>query len=177
MQASITLFFALFLTFIPAQTRQASRIAIETRQDACSGLTDAECCAQSLELAGFRATGDQVPRAAKTPLRLSCASPELVVPEGACRSIALARGLGAKEVGTLCAPATLEKRCDAADGCKSCMHDLEKLRFSSSHRACYAVTYTTPVAASSSTLIIVPDAKQDAANGGVLIRKRRTIVQ
>ena len=177
MPHGVMLVLALFVAFIPAQTRRASRMAIETRQDACSGLTDAECCAQSLEVACFRATGDQVPRAAKTPLRLSCADATQGVPEGACRSIALARGIPVKDIGVLCTAETLEKRCDDAAACKNCVRDLDKLHFASSYRACYPVTYTTPVPAGDATVIILQTGKQDDANGGIEIRRRRTVLR
>jgi hypothetical protein len=172
----VTALLALLFTWIPAQTRHASRMLLETHDDACSGLTTAECCAQSLELAGFRATGDQIPKAAKTPVRLSCNDTNKVVPPAACRSISMARGFSAKDVSTSCAADTLEKRCRGDALCSSCVDDLTKLDFKAAYRACYAVTYKQEVAGDAAKVIIM-HADANAAGGGVEIRKRRTVVQ
>jgi hypothetical protein len=172
-----TVVLALLITWIPAQTRHASRMALETHEDACMGLTAAECCAQSLELAGFRATGDQIPRAAKSPVKLSCGDSSKVVPEAACRSISMARGFSAKDVSVSCAPDTLEKRCHDEPLCRACVTDLAKLEFKSGYRACYAVTYKHAASSDDASVIILHDTKASAAGGGVEIRKRRTVVQ
>jgi hypothetical protein len=168
---------AFLLTFIPAQTRHTSRMVLETHEDICTGLSNAECCTQSLELAGFRATGDQIPRAAKNPVRMSCADPEKVVPEAACRSISMARGLAAKEVSTSCAPTTLERRCHDEPLCRSCVDDLTKLEFKGAYRACYGVTSKAAATDDPAKVIILHAGSPDAANGSFEIRKRRTVVQ
>src|SRR5688572_22057542 len=111
MQALPFVFVSLLLGAIPAQTKQVSRVVMERHDDACTGLDEAQCCTQMLEIAGFRATGDQLPKATKTPMRLSCEAPEKVFPENSCRLLALARGFAAKDASELCAPATLVKRC------------------------------------------------------------------
>lgn len=132
-----------------------------------------------LELAGFRATGDQVPKGAKTPLRLSCADATQVVPEGACRSIAFGRGIAVKDVGALCVSETMAKRCEESATCKTCVADLEKLKFTEPVRACLPVTYTAKIATEGETVIILrdDDGKSAADGGNVVIRKRRTVVR
>ena len=139
------LFVLVCLSFAPAaqaQSRQGhARMDVQHSDDVCSALDASQCCAQMLEIALFRATGDQVPRAAKAPLRLSCKDPEQIIPENACRLIAMGRGFGAREAAELCAPASLSRRCAGDDTCRQCMADLERLEWKSSARACYALTY------------------------------------
>jgi hypothetical protein len=166
----------LLSVFVPAQSKRVSRVAVEQHADACMGLTAAECCAQSIELAVFRATGDQVPKAAKTPVRLSCADPTAVVPEGACRSIAIARGFGAKQAGLLCEAATLGKRCNGSPSCKTCSQELAKLKFQNAERACLAATHVATVGDDREQVIILQDDKPATTNGDTFeIRKRRTV--
>lgn len=130
------------VTAASAQSRPGhSRMDIERSDDVCSALNAAECCAQMLEIALFRATGDQVPRAAKAPVRLSCNDPAQTIPDNACRLIAMGRGFGAREAAEMCAPASLSKRCADDDTCRQCMSDLERLEWKSSARACFALTY------------------------------------
>jgi hypothetical protein len=182
----------LFSAFIPFDTQRASaqagqakhvsHMAVETHEDVCMGLSSAECCAQSLEVAVFRATGDQIPKAAKTPVRLSCSDPTAVVPEGACRSIAMARGFGAKDVGDLCVSATLAKRCDGANTCKTCVRELAKLKFQNPERACLAATYVTPPA-DATKVIQLRDEREDAnkppvgEGGNTFEIHKRTVVR
>jgi hypothetical protein len=176
--ALVPLFSALL---VPAQTKQPSRMALETHADVCMGLSPAECCAQSIEIALFHATGDQIPKAAKLPVRLSCADPTNVVPEGACRSIALARGFAAKDASELCAAATLTKRCNGNDDCKSCSQELAKLKFQNGERACLAATHVATATDGGSKTIVLHDDKPKPAvgEGGNTfeIRKKRTVVQ
>jgi hypothetical protein len=128
----------------PAQTQEGahrSRMTIERSTDVCSALRPDECCAQMLEIALFRATGDQLPKSAKVPVRLSCKDPERTMPDNACRLIAMGRGLDARAVAELCAPEKLAKRCSDDATCKQCMSDLERLEWKAPARACYALTY------------------------------------
>ena len=130
------------VTFTQAQSKPGrARMDIQRSDDVCSALSAPECCVQMLEIALFRATGDHVPKAAKSPVRLSCRDPEQTIPENACRLIAMGRGFGAREAAELCAPASLPKRCTDDDTCRQCMSDLERLDWKSSARACYALTY------------------------------------
>jgi hypothetical protein len=178
MQSSFVLVLAFLGVLIPAQAKQVSKVVMETHDDVCMGLSTAECCAQSLEIAVFKATGDQIPKAAKNPVRFSCADPSAVVPEGACRSIAMARGFGAKDVSDLCSTDKLAKRCDGSAECKSCARDLSKLQFKSPERACLAATYVAPAANDGAKVIVLHDERSDAAtSGGFEVRKRRTVVQ
>ncbi len=177
MQLSISIWLALFVAFVPSQARHVSRMVMETHEDACTGLNAAECCAQTLDLAGFRATGDQLPKGAKNPVRFSCSNEAKNVPVTACRSIAMARGISASEVSALCVPETLEKRCSGDARCSACVAELEKLRFKASYRACYAVTFVSARPGDAAKVIILHAATPDAAGSGVEVRKRRTVVQ
>jgi hypothetical protein len=178
MHSGPLLLLGLLLGFIPAQTHQASRgaskVVMERRADACENLDPAQCCAQMLEIAVFRATGDQLPRATKTPVRLSCETPEKVFPETSCRMLALARGFAAKETNELCAPATLAKRCNADDGCKQCVEDLGKLSWRSSHRACYALTYVERVSRGGVKVVSVTKGQPTTGPDATLVRMKRT---
>ena len=119
----------------------AKRMEIERSDDVCSELNDEECCAQMLEIALFRATGDQVPRKAKVPLRLSCQDPNHTIPENACRLIAMGRGLSAQDAADVCAPTGLVKRCTSDTACRQCREDLSRLSWKGAARACHALTY------------------------------------
>jgi hypothetical protein len=121
--------------------RQRSHLEIQHSDDVCRELSEEQCCAQMLEIALFRATGEQVPRSAKVPLRLSCQGPNRTIPENACRLLAMGRGLSAQDAADACAPAGLVKRCTSDTSCKQCMEDLSRLEWKGSARACYALTY------------------------------------
>src|SRR5688572_20343607 len=83
---------ALLLSFFPAQAKhvatqaKAGGMSIETGE-ACAGLSAAECCGQMLELAGFRAQGDHLPRLIKTTVHLACMNEQKTVTPQVCRSI------------------------------------------------------------------------------------------
>jgi hypothetical protein len=178
MQTVALLVLGLLFAFVPAQSRSvqaqsrgASRVVMERHSDACTGLDPAQCCAQMLEIAGFRATGDQLPKATKTPVRLSCETPARVFPETSCRMLALARGFGAKDASELCAPATLAKRCQGDDTCKQCVADLDRMAWKSSHRACYAITYVDRPSHDGVKVVSVTSGKP-SANGAVVLRRR-----
>jgi hypothetical protein len=174
----LLLLLGLLLGFVPAQARQvshgASKVQMERHADACENLDPAQCCAQMLEIAVFRATGDQLPKATKTPVRLSCETPQKVFPETSCRMLALSRGFGAKATGELCAPATLAKRCNADDGCKQCVEDLDKLSWRSSHRACYALTYVERVSRDGVKVVSVTKGPASTGPNATLVRMKRT---
>jgi hypothetical protein len=124
-----------------AATAKRGRMEIQHSDDVCSELSDEECCAQMLEIALFRATGDQLPRKAKVPVRLSCQDPDRTIPENACRLIAMGRGLSAQDAADVCAPAGLVKRCTSDTACRQCMEDLSRLSWKGAARACHALTY------------------------------------
>src|SRR5262245_18937616 len=129
---------------MPAQSREATKLArmnIQRSSDVCSALSPAECCTQMLEIAMFRATGDQLPKAAKTPVKLSCNDPAHTIPDNACRLIAMGRGFSARDAAELCSPGSLAKRCSDDETCKQCMSDLDHLEWKAPQRACYALTY------------------------------------
>lgn len=189
MQTVSLLVFGLLLAFIPAQTRSvaaqshsvaapargASKLVLERHSDACTNLDPAQCCAQMLEIAAFKATGDQLPKAMKTPVRLSCEVPAKVFPETSCRMLALARGFGAKDANELCAPATLAKRCQGDSTCKQCVADLDRMAWKSSHRACYAITYVDR-ASNDGTKVVSYTRGKPNPNGAV-VRMRRTVLR
>lgn len=136
----------------PAQAQSApkphqdrGRLEVQHSDDICGELSDEECCAQMLEIAVFRATGDQVPRRAKGPVRLSCKGSNRTIPDNACRLIAMGRGLNAREAADACAPSGLVKRCASDGTCRQCMDDLSKLEWKGAARACYALTFVPQV--------------------------------
>lgn len=137
----------LALMLVPAEAQQAARQAkqipggdfqLETGE-ACAGLSPEECCGQMLELAGFRAQGDYLPRLIKTTVQLVCQDERKIVAPQVCRSIALSRGFAPKEVDAICKPALRECKKDGT--CRQCLADLGKLSYQGSQHACYALTY------------------------------------
>jgi hypothetical protein len=182
MQTVALLVLGLFFAFVPAQSRSvqaqargASRVVMERHSDACTGLDPAQCCAQMLEIAGFKATGDQLPKATKTPVRLSCETPARVFPETSCRMLALARGFAAKDASELCEPATLAKRCQGDNTCKQCVADLDRMAWKSSHRACYAITYVDRP--SNDGVKVVSVTRGKPSPNGAVVRMRRTVLR
>ena len=165
------------LSAMPAQSRAVSRIVMEHHDDACTGLDSAQCCAQMLEIAAFRATGDQVPRATKTPLRLSCADPDRVFAQNACQMIALSRGFSAREAGQICTPGELTKRCHGDSSCKQCMTDLDKLEWKAPQRACYALTYVPKTRGDGTKVVTIGGSDGSDARGGQAVRVRRYVVR
>jgi hypothetical protein len=170
MQGVVLLLLGWLMGALPAQSRAAGHMLLERHDDACSELSPNECCAQMLEIAVFRATGDQVPRAAKTPVKLSCEDPDRTIPQNACRLLAMGRGFGARETQEICAPAGLVKRCSDDDSCKQCMTDLDRLAWKLPQRACYALTYLPKAAPTGTTVVNLSRANGAAANGGVRTR-------
>jgi hypothetical protein len=176
MQGVVWVLLGWLLGALPAQSHVASRMVIEHHDDACANLSPAECCAQMLEIAVFRATGDQVPKAAKTPVRLSCADPDKTFAETSCRLIAMSRGFKAHDANEICAPASLTKRCNGDPSCKQCMSDLDHLEWKASQRACYALTYVVRPNSDGTRVVTLNDPNAAAANGGTAVRVRRTVV-
>jgi hypothetical protein len=136
---------ALLLAFFPAQAKQvatqakaAGGMSIETGE-ACSGLSAAECCGQMLELAGFRAQGDHLPRLIKTTVHLACMNEQRTVTRQVCRSISVSRGFSPKDADAICKPARRE--CQKDGTCRQCVSDLAKLDYQGSHHVCHALTY------------------------------------
>jgi hypothetical protein len=158
---------------LPAQSHAASRMVLEHHDDACTNLTPAECCAQMLEIAVFRATGDQVPKAAKTPVRLSCADRNKTFAETSCRLIAMSRGFNAHDASELCAPASLTRRCTDDASCKQCMSDMDRLEWKGSQRACYALTYVSRPNTDGTKVVMLNDST--AAGSGNTVRVRRLV--
>jgi hypothetical protein len=107
----------------------------------CTGLEPHECCSQMLELAGYRAQGDQLPRLVKGLVHLTCEDTRKVVAPQACRSIAVMRGFRSHEVDAICGTALRE--CQEQDACNRCTEDLKKLKYRGAHHACRALTYVS----------------------------------
>ena len=132
---------ALLLAWFPAQARDAARLAVETSQNTCLGLTEAECCEQRLDYAGFKALGERLPENGQRTLKLSCSQPDRVVPAGACKIIGNARGLVLSQVDSMCAPQAIRTGCQKDGSCRRCVSDLTRLSYRDSQNACHAVTY------------------------------------
>jgi hypothetical protein len=169
----VSLLLGWLLGVFPAQSHVASKMVLEHHDDACTNLSPAECCTQMLEIALFRATGDQVPRATKTPVRLSCTDPGKTFAETSCRLIAMSRGFGARDANEICAPASLTKRCNGEPSCKQCMSDMDHLDWKASQRACYALTYVPKP--NDGTPVVTLNDDDRPANGGTRVRVRRVI--
>lgn len=171
------------LGVMPAQTREAGRLAkvekmeLQRSSDACSALSPAECCAQMLEIAVYRATGDQLPKGAKSSVRLSCNDPDQTIPDNACRLIAMGRGFSARDAAELCTPGTLAKRCSGDDTCKQCMSDLDRLEWKAPQRACYALTYVPKVEAPTGTRIVTLERSKPKSGAADLVRVRRLVMR
>ncbi len=112
-----------------------------TTGEVCTGLTDEECCAQMLDVAGFRAQGDQLPRLVRGSIKLACNQSGRSATQHTCRSILTTRGLRAEDADNACAPKLLSSRCEEDSDCDRCRSDLRKLDYSGGENACYAVTY------------------------------------
>jgi hypothetical protein len=178
MQSWTLLILGWLLGIMPAQSREATRLArmeLQRSSDVCSALTPEECCAQMLEIAVFRATGDQVPKAAKAPVRLSCKDPERTIPDNACKMIAAGRGFSARAAAELCTPGALTKRCSDDETCKQCMSDLGHLEWKAPQRACYALTYVPKVESPGTRIVTLEPTKKPA--NGELVRVRRLIMR
>ena len=135
----------LLFAFIPAQAKQiagqgkvARGMSIETGE-ACSGLTAEECCGQMLELAGFRAQGDHLPRLIKTTVQLTCNDARKTVTPQVCKSISVSRGFTPKDAAAICKPALRD--CQKDGTCRQCVSDLSRLSYQGSHHVCRALTY------------------------------------
>lgn len=135
---------ALLLALVPSQARDGVRFAVEASANVCLGLSEAECCAQRLDYAGYRALGERLPERAQKTLSLSCGLESRVMTQGACRTIVSARGFGAPEVDRFCQPTTIERSCAKDGSCRTCMTDLARLSYRETHNACHAVTYAPP---------------------------------
>ncbi len=174
-------FASLLLSLFPAQvkqasTRQAKAISGMSMQtgEACDGLSQAECCGQMLELAGFRAQGDYLPRTVKTTVQLACASEPRVVTPQVCRSISLSRGFPVKDADAICKPARGE--CQKDGTCRKCVDDLERLAYRGSHHVCRALPYV-PDAARARVVVIRDEGAGADSDTRFEITRRRTSVR
>jgi hypothetical protein len=171
-------FASLLLSLFPAQVKQASTrqakavsgMSMETGE-ACDGLSKAECCGQMLELAGFRAQGDYLPRTVKTTVQLACAIERRVVTPQVCRSISLSRGFPLKDADAICKPARGE--CQKDGTCRQCVDDLERLAYRGSHHVCRALTYI-PDAARPRVVVIRDEGASADSDTRFEITRRRT---
>lgn len=157
LQPALAILGALLISFIPAQAKQATKstsaakqvvasqgFGVSTSGDACEHLSREECCGQMLEIAGFEAHGDQLPRLVKNTVRLTCMGQSNVVTPQMCRSIMMTRGFDSKESSSACKQARARNRCRKDGTCNQCVSDLAKLSYRGAHNACYAITYVPP---------------------------------
>jgi hypothetical protein len=116
----------------------ASDFTLQTGE-ICSDLSPRECCAQRLELVGFRAQGDHLPRLVKNVVKLACGDARRVMAPQACRNIAALRGFRSRDIDAICQPARVE--CASAESCKQCSAELQKLGYRGAHHVCRPLTY------------------------------------
>jgi hypothetical protein len=171
---------SLVFSLLPAQVKQTSHhqakaisgMNLQTGE-ACEGLSPAECCGQMLELAGFRAQGDYLPRTVKTTVQLACASQPRVVTQQVCRSISLSRGFPVKDADAICKPARGE--CQKDGTCRQCVDDLERLDYRGSHHVCRALTYVPDAARARVVVIRDSGAGADSDTRFEVTRRRTTV--
>lgn len=171
--------FGSLLALVPAQAKEiatrakgASSMTLETGE-ACSGLSPQECCGQMLELAGFRALGDQLPRKIKTTVRLACMDADKTVTRQVCRSIAISRGFASKRADAICKPAQRECRKDGT--CKKCVSDLLELDYRGGHNACRALTYVPD--RSRTRVVVIRDGGEGDESTRFEVTRRRTTLR
>ena len=170
MQAVFLMAVAGLLAFVPAQSR--STMGVQS-MDVCAGLSEAECCAQTLRLQGFKALGERLPRKAATLVDLSCKAPSKQLPPTACRAISIARGFKHAQADALCEPAKLQSRCSKDKACKACTRAVGKLSYAGSSPACLAVTHVP--GAPQSSVVVISD--PDTPEGNAVVVKKRTVIK
>jgi hypothetical protein len=169
--------------FIPAQAKQvaaagkvARGMSIETSSEVCSGLTAEECCGQMLELAGFRAQGDHLPRLIKNAVQLTCQDERKTVTPQVCRSISVSRGFSLKDAEAICRPA--QRDCKKDGTCRKCVSDLNRLAYQGSHHVCHALTYVPEAIPRQRTVVIKTGIEVSAdSDTRFEITRRRTHVR
>jgi hypothetical protein len=170
----------LLLGFFPAQAKQIAASAkgggmsIEAGGDVCSGLSREECCGQMLELAGFRAQGDHLPRLIKNAVHLTCMDQQKTVRPQVCKSISVSRGFSPKDAEAICKPA--QRECQKDGTCRQCVSDLAKLDYSGSHHVCHALTYV-PERSGPRVVVIRDGARGADSDTSFEITRRRTTVR
>jgi hypothetical protein len=130
----------ILLALVPARAQQSNRITVE-QQEACTGLSNVECCEWTLRTAGFKSTGDHLPRLTIRAVQLSCTEPKKLANPAICRGIAFSRRFSASEVKALCDSGSIKKRCRENEACTRCVSELTRLGYGDSRWACMAVTY------------------------------------
>ena len=169
----------LLVSLMPAQVKQVagqasqakaapSGMTIETGE-ACSGISDEECCGQRLELAQLRAQGDYLPRTIKTTVQLTCMNAHKTVTPQVCKSISISRGFAPKDAEAICKPA--QRECQKDGTCRECVSDLVKLDYQGSHNVCRALTY---VPSRAPRVVVIRDEKTggDESTRFEITRKR-----
>jgi hypothetical protein len=140
----------LLVSLFPAQAKQIASQASQAKAappsgmsletgEACSGLSDEECCGQKLEMAQLRSQGDYLPRTIKTTVHLACMDAHKTVTPQVCKSITISRGFAPKEAESICKPA--QRECQKDGTCRECVSELVKLDYQGSHNVCRALTY------------------------------------
>lgn len=159
------------LAFVPGQSRKSMDVQ---SLGVCSGLSDAECCAQTLRLKGFKALGERLPDKAAKLVDLSCRATTKQLPPTACRAISIARGLGNDKASALCAPEKLSTKCSKDKACRACTRAMGKLSYAGSSPACLAVTHI-PKGDEDANVVII--GAPGTPNANAIIVKKRTVVR
>ena len=169
--------FSLLFGLFPAQNRQNSRITLE-QYEACTGLSNSECCEQMVTYSSFRATGRQLPKLTASTLRLSCGDKELLASPASCKSLAFSRGFSAKLVKLICESGKVKKECGGNEFCTACAAELVKLDYQDTYWVCYAATSVDrPRASKGATVVEITEAPKNAGSDGtaVIIKRRREL--
>jgi hypothetical protein len=185
MPGSLHIVLGVLFAFIPAQAKQiapgagkvARGMSVEERGEVCAGLTAEECCGQMLEIAGFRAQGDHLPRLIKNAVQLTCHDERKTVTPQVCRSISVSRGFTLKDAEAICKPA--QRDCKKDGTCRKCVNDLSRLAYQGSHHVCHALTYVPDNTARPKVVVIRAPIVVSAedADTHFEVTTRRTVVR
>ena len=165
----------LWYFFSLAQVRVASRMIMEER-GACSGLSAAQCCEQTIVYGSFRATGDQPSRRATLAIRVSCQNKARLANSASCKNVAFARGLPAKVIGRLCERGDLRQKCKKNEFCKDCNEALIGLGYKKPFWICYAATVDDESSKPSRGPIVVElpaESNEPRSDGNAILIKKR----
>jgi hypothetical protein len=163
---------------VPAQSRTASRVSVES-YEACSGLSTEQCCGQMVGYTSFRATGQQLSKRAAMAIELSCRDKARLANKSSCKNVAFARGLEAKVVKRLCETSEVKRQCKADEFCSQCSTELSKLSYTEPQWICYAATYQDESArvCQGPIVVEVPQATPRATpDGAAFVVKKRQLL-
>lgn len=141
--------------------------------EACDGLSEAECCAQTLKTHAFRAVGERLPERGRLVVDLACKQPQRKLPITSCRSLLVARGVKVGEAQQVCRTAGLNGRCKQRRACRKCVADMSKLGYRSTAPACLAATRVSPVPSGPARVIVQAEPSDP---DGTQVTRRRTVL-